>query len=848
MSGFLSQLQFAQPLFLLLLILLPLLWLRWRRLSLPAILWRSVVLLLLVLALADPRDVKQATKPGARIFAFDLSRSIPDGMRLWMAQQSLVPQTGDHVFVFGGAAEEVKDWQRWLKGKIPSERIKPEQTNLEALFSTLLRLPSAPRSVFLFTDGWETEGDVERLLPSLGQAGIRVFPVLPPEQPATANVAVKKVVAPYEGTRGEAINLRVLLENYGTREVEGSLLLKRNGQPLKTEAVRLKPGGQIFAYQTALNEGGLLSFQAQFTPRDPNADLFPQDNQATAWVAVQSKEKVLLLNGRAGEGSYIEELLKRRGFEVTSLTAGASPPSPTDYGVVIFNNVEREKFSPAYLGAIERHVNAGNSFLMLGDDGSFAAGGYRQTPIEAVLPVELSEPKEEERSRAVIVIIDKSGSMRDENKLVYAKEAAKAVIGQLSEDDLIGVIGFDTEAFVVVPLSQVKKIRPTFGAQIDRLVAGGQTYLLPALEQAMPQLRSQPAGHKHVIVLSDGIELGGSRSDYIDLVTVMKNNLKITVSTVAIGEKADVPLMKRIAQYGGGLFHHTNDASTLPQIAVQQTPQRPPESPQQEKDFIPVAATGSEILAGLPDRSFPPMKGYVETELKRGARLDLMIPHDGKNSPLLASWRYGKGKAVAFTTDQAGRWSKEWIPWGGLERFWGKVFDWLRPGRETLPPHEIRINLSGNQAVLDLYLYGEESDGNPFGYSYSYKSMKGEGILKRLAPGHYRAELPFASAGNYRIELREERRGQTISYPAVGYTLAAEPKAEIPWGDFNLPLLERIALATGGTINPSLPSLEREYKTDAVPIVTPLRSYFIFLCALLFLLELFFRRFFLSEA
>ena len=826
------------------LILSPLLWLGWRRLSSAAILWRSIVLLLLVLALADPQSIEQVPpKAGERIFAFDLSRSIPEGMRLWMAQRSSAPRTGDHVFVFGGTAEEVKDWERWLKGEAASEQIKPEQTNLEALFASVLRLPQAPRSVFLFTDGWETDGTVERLLPALSQAGIRVYPLLPAERPATANVAVKKVLAPHEGTRGEAVNLKVFVENYDTREVEGSLDLKRNGRPFKSETVRLKPGSRIFTYQTALGEGPLVSFQVQFTPSRADADRFPQDNQATAWVAVQSKEKILLLNGRNGEGKYLEELLKRRGFEVTSIVAGGSPPAPSGYGIVIFNNVERERFSPAYLGAAERHVSAGSSFLMLGDEASFAPGGYRQTPIEAVLPVEPTEPKEEVRNRAVIVIIDKSKSMEQENRLLFAKEAAKAVIGQLQEEDLIGAIAFDTGAFVVVPLSQVNKIGPTFSGQIDRLLAAGNTYLLPAMEEAMRQLQRQPADRKHVIVLTDADRIGGSPSEYIDLVTTMKNELKITVSTIAIGSQADVPLMTRIARYGGGLFHHTNDASTLPRIVAQQIPQRSPESPRQEKDFTPAAGRGSEILAGLPERSFPPVKGYVETELKRGARLDVMIPHDGKSSPLMASWKYGKGKAVAFTTDQAGRWSKDWIPWAGLERFWGKVFDWLRPERETLPAHEIRINLSGNQPVLDFYLYGEESDGNPFRYSYSNaKGVKGEGMLKRVAPGHYRSELPFTSPGDYRIELKEERRGQTVGYHPAGYTLPVQANEEVFNEGFNLPLLEQIAEATGGTINPGL---EQEHKTDAtVTKVTPLRSYFIFLCALLFLLEIFLRRFF----
>jgi Ca-activated chloride channel family protein len=843
-----AQFQFGQPLFLLLAVCLPALWLGWRRLSHTIILWRSVVLLALILALADPESIERARIDGnGRVFAFDLSRSVPAEMRLWMARQNLVPRTGDRVFVFGGAAEEVKDWQRMLRGATSIERMAPERTNLEALFSKLLQRARTGESVFLFTDGWETEGSIERLLPSLAQAGIKVYPVLPAEQPTAANVAVKKVVAPSQGTKGESVNVKVLVENNDRKEVDGNLVLKSGGQPVKSEAVRIKPGSQLFNYRMAVDGGPLQSFQAEFIPRRADADLVREDNRATAWIGVQSKEKVLLLDGRSGEGKYLAELLKRRGFEVASVVAGGAPPALAEYGIVILNNVEKEQFPPAFLSAIEAHVNAGNGLLVLGDESSLGPPGYRQTPIGAALPVEPLDPKQpdKEKTRAVLLVIDKSRSMHPsrnpfkEDRIPYAKEIAKRVIADLTDDDFIGVIGFDSKPFTVVPLDSVKKLRPTFAGQIDRLVADGATEVLLALQEAARQLRKQSADRKYLILLTDADRIEGSPSQYIDFVTYMKNEDKINVSVVGIGRGVDEAFVKRIATYGGGVYHIADDLSKLPELVFKHIAQKPPETPPQPKDFVPVAARGSEIVASLPERSFPAVKGYVASELKKGARLDLMMP-DGKNSPLLASWKYGKGKAAALTIDLAARWSKDWISWGGLERFWGRVFDWLRPEREGLPPHEARINLAGARPVLDFYLYGAESDGNSFRYSYS-GAGNGDGALKRLAPGHYQAELPLSAPGDYRIELKEERCGQLVAYPPLGYTLAAPPVGEIFRGEFNLPLLERIARSTGGTINPG-PDLE-DKGVETLTKVTPLRPYFILVSALLFLSEIFFRRF-----
>jgi Mg-chelatase subunit ChlD len=852
MQEFLSHIHVANPAFLFLLLLLPLFWIRWRERFWAVILWRCIVSSLLVIALADPewislQEVSPVTKEGDRVFAFDLSRSVPMQMRKWMERSSkeeFSPSVKDRMLVFGGDTQEVRDWEQWLRGEKSAKPIQPGRTNLEKLFSVLLGLPQKPRSVFLFTDGWENDGDLERLLPLLASSGIKVFPWVPTDRSLIANVAVKKVLAPHQATSGEEINLKVQVENQNNTAAEGSLILKRNGQPFKTVTLKVTPGSQIFTYQATLPQAAMASFEAIFVPRQRELDLFPQDNQATAWVAVRTKEKVLVLNGRSGEGKYLEEILRRRGFDVTSVTVNRTPLSPAGYGVVVFNNVERERFSRDYLAGVERHVASGNAFVMLGDQGSFEPGGYRQTPIEAILPVELREPKKEEKNRAVVFVVDKSGSMREGNKLLYATEAMKASLRQFKDGDLVGVVGFDIDAFVVVPLTPVERLRGTFGAQVDRLRPGGRTYVYPALIEAKRQLEGQDAGRKHIIVLSDGIT-SGAQSQYIDLVLVMKNEQRITVSVVAIGDDADIALMKRMAQYGGGFFHHAFDPATLPQIVLKQMEQGPDEKPAQ-RDFTPVPARGSALLEGFAERYYPPLKGFVETDLKKGAHLDIMIPQNGRTSPLLASWDYGKGKTVAFTTDLSGRWSKEWIQWTALERLWGKIFDWLRPTRESLPPHEVRINLVQNQPVLDLYLFDERPGSNAFYYSFSAKDGKKEGALRKAAPGHYQATLPISNPGDYRIELAEERQGRRVSYPPVGYTLAFDPRSELPRSEFNIPLLQQLERASGGEIN-AKEDEKGKNQQETTPVIQPFRAPLTWLASILFLLEVMFRNFYFRQ-
>ena len=99
--------------------------------------------------------------------------------------------------------------------------------------------------------------------------------------------------------------------------------------------------------------------------------------------------------------------------------------------------------------------------------------------------------------------------------------------------------------------------------------------------------------------------------------------------------------------------------------------------------------------------------------------------------------------------------------------------------------------------------------------------------------------------GDYRIELTEERRGRRVAYPSIGYNLPYELNSELPRPEFNLPLLNLLAQASGGEINPK--SIEYLQKQDFTDIYRPLRQPLIMWAAALFLFEIVARKLFLSE-
>ena len=842
----LDSLSFSRPELLFLLGVLPLFWLwQWRAFrslsSFVSLLLHSLVFALLILAATGLHMLAPGTV-NTPLLALDLSRSLTPAQRQWMQEtivQRLQPTSETPTLVFAGKYQRLpwQDAEPLLS--TPPEELQPEETSLEGALTGLLG-EARNRSVYLVSDGWETKGEARSLLPLLAERGLKLYAFPTPEPETAPNVAIQRLGAPQSTAGGETIAISIALENTNPQPVQGGLTLREGDKVVWQQAVTLSPGASLFTHPLLLSGSGLIPLQATFTPGTAREDALPQDNQMTAWVSVTPKEKVLLLSARAQDNRYLEKALSNRGLGITAINLADSPtaiPAPQGFGSVILNNVSRDRLPPALLNSLDEYVSNGGGLIMVGGEQSLGLGGYKNTAIEKVLPVTLAPPQKEERRTAVILVLDKSGSMRRQNKILYAKAGARAVARNLKDTDLLGIIGFDQEPFVVVPLEYLGKTRVDIDDRIERLKASGGTFLLPALTEAKRQLERQHASRKHIIILTDG-ETGGSGSSYLDLVTAMRNELKITISAIAVGEEPNLRLLSRVADYGGGAFHHASDPSTLPDLFVNELDTEEDEKTMVEQTLTPVPNWDSPLLKDLGSRSLPPVKGYVETELKKGARLDLALRANGKRPPLMASWSYGQGKAAAFTSDANGRWSAPWVSWEGFSKFWAQTLRWSLPEAKRKESHfSVELGYDERGLLIDLFSYGASEEGRvAFAKVTGPSKNEASFPLERLAPGHYQGAYPTTKEGDYRLTVTLPS-GETLG--PLGYTLPPLRPREVPQPQPNLPLLETLAQATGGSMNPDLATLVQPISP---PEQRPLLPYLIPLAMVLYFIELLVRR------
>jgi len=775
---------------------------------------RALVLTLAVLALAGPEQV--VTYHGkARPAVVDLSASMTSSMREWtvkLLQDGLKLRPDDPAIAFARNAvlTDVGAVATMAGRAQGCERCGSDATDLEeALRKLAAQGEGGGGPVVLISDGWENHGDARSAASALLAAHSRLYVFTPPGAGNVANVAMTELSLPRALSSVEPFALGVTMLNMNDAPVTGTIKVFENERQVDQRQVTLPSGRDRIDFPVRAASVGLVSYRATFDPAVPSQDLYKEDNSLQGWIGIGARRKVLIVANKARDASYLEAVVKRLGHdpEVADLsTRGGQFDRPlSGYDAVVLDDVPRSRLAPQFQTALANYVQRGGSLVMVGGDDSFGLGGYHGSAIETAMPVIMKPPEHKKQQRALILIIDKSGSMSRDNKLTYAKAAARQATQTLNDDDLLSVIGFDAQPFVVVPLQPLRESRPYLDQMIDRLKAKGTTYLLPALKEAERDLADSHASIKHVVILTDG-ETGGTASMYYDLVSSMHREGGVTISTIAIGRDPNLQLLNAISTYGGGAFYHTSSATTLPELFLQDVRQHTGEMTLVEKDFQPRSVTPNAVLKDLAGRKLPTIKGYVSTELKPHADLDLYIDRNGHREPLIASWRYGAGKAMAVTTDANGRWSAEWIRENVFGQLWDRLLGWLTPEVTTAPKIDVALGYSSGRLHLRLTDYDETA---PATHMVSATVTRPDGstaelVLSEETVGEMTASLDAPRPGTYFIQLRSSPGGKGGAFPPLAYTVSPAVMAELPRPAPNYDLLEHLASATGGRLNPAL--------------------------------------------
>lgn len=565
---------------------------------------------------------------------------------------------------------------------------------------------------------------------------------------ALPDAQISQLNVPSRVYQGQSFTVTVQVT--ANHDTTGTLVLYQNRTPVSSREVTLRRGDNTFTFRDTAADTGVVTYEARLISE---GDSCAQNDSMGGYVYVQGAPKLLLVEGRQGEGSEMAAMLSAAAMQYETVLPAQLPYDAEQlrqYDGVVLVNVDYDAADEEQWAALDSAVRVlGRGLTVIGGDSSYALGGYRGSRLEDMLPVTIDvRNKLDLPSLALMLVIDKSGSMSDgmfgTTRLELAKEAAMRAAEVLTPNDQVGVIAFDDAAKWVVNLQKAEDVE-AIQNQIGTIRPGGGTAFFTALYEATYALMNAQVQQKHIIFLTDG-EAGDT--GYLQLCDIMLQN-DITLTTVAVGSGADQATLRTLAQQGGGRAYAANEFDNLPKIFTKET-YLVSGSYVQNRTFTPVITEQSALTDF---DGFPQLSGYLAATEKSLAAVSLM---SDREDPILAWWQYGAGRVVAFMADSRGAWTSEFLQWDQAAAFYGGMAAFTLPGEER----EGQLTTERQGDALRIVYTAPE--GAQTGLSTSVTALLPDGTqtqlaLQESAPGVYEGEIAAAQLGAYalRVEQRD---------------------------------------------------------------------------------------------
>lgn len=800
---------------------------------------RVVMLALIIFALASPQR-QTSHEIGDVIFVVDRSASIPDVLLTEALSQ--IEQVRSNLgsdervgLVFFDRHPEVIVYpgEEWLLPPV-TRPLLVDQTDVSLALEVALGLiPSNHRgTIVLVTDGRPTRGNLRGALGMAQARDVSIWTM--PIDPGHADPAVDSIELESSSVRpGETIAGTVQLRG-GPDDMSGHLTLTIEGETVLDEMVSIEANGTLeVAFEHSLEqevEPGLLAIEAVLEPIPETRDEQTANNRLSVGVNVTEPPTILVIAHDTEETENLRDSLEAEMMAVEVISAVEMEENEDldfdDYDLIFLSNVPAmpTEDGEAHLGeerseALRRYVSAGGGLIVLGGDRTYELGGYGQTALTTVLPIEL-QPRDPEIQPAVtmMVILDNSGSMTSwaegGTKMDLANAGAVAAMNLLRDFDQIGVMAVDDRVHWAVPLQQVSD-RDALERGIRGITAGGGgIYVYTGLREAYRTIRTADTPLRHVILFSDaadseeqvaGVVFGwGPGPNCYDLARSMRSE-GITVSVIGIGYDydSDTAFLRTLAEAGGGRFYLTSRAAELQTFFVEET-QRVVDSVLDESPFRVRSVGEHPAVEGLDFRQSPRFDGYIELIARPTAHVELTHPDD---HPVMTTWQYGLGQVAAMAIDAGPRWAENWLDWEGYSVFWTQLARWAMRRHEG---DETAIEVAFDESVAHLRVARHSSEGLTeieggvravmFDTTTTDESPE-NGIpvpLDVVEPGLWESLLETEPGHRYRVQI-VDATGEVFAEQ----TFVAPASPEFRYEGVDTLSLTEIAERTGGAYNPT---------------------------------------------
>ena len=365
--------------------------------------------------------------------------------------------------------------------------------------------------------------------------------------PDFSTSGLSAVVAEYYSTTGKKEGLTtadITTARDQVKDIERSIV--HYGDTTLFISDQLRSGGLGYASAVAMEEATLVDFNQRRGSRDklvaiyPSEGTFYSDNPYITldapWVTGAQRQ------GAAAFGDFLGKNVDaataaRYGFRPAALDAKPAAPLTAANGV-----------DPALP---ERVLGL---------------------PEPRVLDAVRKAWREDRKPANVLLVVDTSGSMNDERRLVNAKQGLRTFLREVAPQDRVGLTVFNERVTPLAPIEPIRDNRARLQGLVAGLVADGGTAIYDATDQAVAQVSklADTSRINAVVLLTDGEDTDSSKSVATlvrEIAAQGDSTRRVRVFTIAYsaGAAGAAQNLDRIAAASGGKPYtgDTDDIETV---------------------------------------------------------------------------------------------------------------------------------------------------------------------------------------------------------------------------------------------------------------------------------------------
>lgn len=463
-------------------------------------------------------------------------------------------------------------------------------------------------SIVLVSDGRVTEGQSLGSATDLARSVNATVSVVSPEPQTTERYVT--VSGPAKASLGVENRFVARIDGVGGN-VSTTLSVRIDGAEVIERTFEDAPATVEFNHTFESNGSHTVTAEIDAADRFVENDVFRKT------VRVVERPEILYVSG--GEYPFREYL----GGLYDVDTADELPADLSPYYAVVVQDTPAESVGDT--DRLQEFVIDGGGLFVVGGPNAFESGGYRGSNFASMLPVSVGEGQQ--RATNIVLVVDVSGSA--EEGMRVQKATALSVLEQLGDENEVGLVGFNFQAYRVADVEPLSENRGQLKDSIRRLRSGGATDIAAGVRGGGQLLGDRPGS---IILVSDG----GDNPDEAAEAAARLSERGVRVITVGAGQRINERTLTTIAGAGGGSYFRATETTRLGVL------------------FGGAGSSGGSGLVILDRRSFitsgvtltSSPSSFNDVAVRRGA--DYLVA-SGSGQPALATWQYGLGQVATLT-------------------------------------------------------------------------------------------------------------------------------------------------------------------------------------------------------